>query len=136
MTFLNTLILAFSFQGGLIPTNNVSLYPISQEQIITDIKIDRSYYTDLQIDLEAFKYFHFIGGMTSYQWGNGRFTSFYPFRMDFNIGAEITYKSFTVGYAHACFHPISPSRQMFDGVIDALYDNFYFRVKIKRQIFN
>jgi hypothetical protein len=128
-------ILTSTFEGGIIPGHEVSLYEIPDEQ--QELNVKRSFYTDMQIKLDFGKLLYVSGGMTAYEWGMKKISaSYYPFRMDFLFGTGIHWGALTLGYAHGCFHPVMPNVAIaYQGKIDAGQDRIFVKAEISNKLF-
>jgi hypothetical protein len=139
MLFLKSLILAMSIEGGMIPGHTLALSAIPDNNIYsseTEINTDHAYYVDMQSDVEAMKYAHIYGGMTVFDWAT-KSQGMRPFRMDFTLGAKLSYSGLTIGYEHGCFHPMTPlSNQVIGYSIDYSVNRLYVKAEIKKQFFN
>lgn len=136
--FIQSLIISFALEGGIIPTHAMTygLTPIT-ETCGYKLDLDHAYYTDLNCALEIMKYIKIEGGIISYQVDVERSKGFYPFRVDYNLGASLNYKSLTIGYSHGCDHSFTPLVNFsVPGKFDYIMDRFYLRAEIKKQLFN
>lgn len=132
---LKTLILIFSLESGLIPGHDVSLYIVPEHQELINVSITN--YVDMEFGLEAFKYFKFSGGMTSYAWPNKNRLEMYPFRMDYSLGASFHYKAFELGYGHGCFHTVIPNLDRSPlPKLDSGNDRFYINITMRKNLFD
>ena len=140
--FLKTLILSFSLEGGLIPGGpTLTLYTIYNGK--TSINTNINTYSDMRFTLDFGKYFYVFGGMISYQWPKRGEVNFYPFRLDYQIGAGAKYKSIEIGIGRYCDHGLMPNADLTALVhgeefskLDIGYFKIFAKVEIKKQLFN
>lgn len=132
---LTPAVLTSTFEGGIIPGHEVSLYEVPDEQELLNVK--RSFYTDMQLKLDFGKLLYVTGGMTAYEWGMKKISArYYPFRMDFLFGAGVRWHDLTFGYAHGCFHAVMPNVAIaYQGKIDAGYDRVFIKAEISQKLF-
>jgi hypothetical protein len=128
-------ILTSTFEGGIIPGHEISLYEVPDEQ--QQLNVKRSFYTDMQLHLDFGKLFYISGGMTAYEWGMKKVSvEYYPFRMDFLFGMGVKWKTLTFGYAHGCFHAVMPNVAIaYQGKIDAGQDRVFVKAEISQKLF-
>lgn len=134
--FLKSLILSFALEGGMIPGHEIAL--VNNFSLIekSTLNIKRSFYSDMKFAIDFGKYFYADGGITSYQWVHKGGTDFFPFRMDYQVGAGVKYKSLQIGYAHDCFHPVMPYMVIpAYEKLDVSYHRIFARIEIRKALF-
>jgi hypothetical protein len=129
-----------SLEGGIIPGHGIALYPISLSDSYESptIHTELSTYTTMGFKLKMAKILYINGDISAFEWAMKPITdaAFYPFRVDFNIGAGFQYRALTIGWNHGCFHPIAPNINISPyGKIDAGYQRFFIRAEIKKELF-
>jgi hypothetical protein len=125
--------LTMDIEAGLIPGHAVSLYPTTDLQEI--VNLDLSFYTDMEFKA-AWRYGYVSGGMTAYEWADRReIRNFIPFRMDYLMGAGLTFGGVTIGWAHGCFHRVLPGAMIYPyGGIDSGYDRIFIKAEISKKL--
>ena len=97
-----------------VRTINISLETFNNLLILQEIvNLDLSFYTDVEFKA-AWNHAYISGGMTAYEWADRReIRNFIPFRMDYLMGAGLTFGGFTLGWAHGCFHRVLPGAMIY-----------------------
>lgn len=132
---LKALIMSFMLEGGIIPGHEVSLYPIGDPGTKNIIDFRQTCYVDMQAKLRGGP-LYLAGGMTCYEWAFEQPTSFYPFRMDYNLEIGSEYKSVTVGVFHGCKHPVLPMGMIMPyGKLDVGFTTVFARFSIEKKLF-
>jgi hypothetical protein len=62
--------------------------------------------------IELFNHVRIKSEMESYQFSTDSLTKFYPFRIDYTIGAELYDEGFSIGIKHECDHSVIYERRI------------------------
>jgi hypothetical protein len=125
--------LSSTIELGFIPGHDMSLFEIPDYQL--HINIAQTYYFDYHAELDITKYAFIEGGITSFSIPYTGDASFYPIRVDYDLGAGLRYKCLEAGWRHGCFHPIAPNvSNMPLPKIDAHQDAFYIKATIGKPL--
>jgi hypothetical protein len=127
MDILGAILVSGVLQLGIIPGHTMAMYGTVDNMVALDVQ--RTYFVDYQARAEVFKYGFLTGGFTSYSMPFLRGANFYPFRVDYTLGAGLRTKNLELGWAHGCFHPIAPNLAVYPlPKVDSGYDQFYVKV--------
>jgi hypothetical protein len=137
MLLLKSLILVFSIEGGYMPNSAlISNIGTFLNPYGISIRNNRETYVDMQSGIEIMKLITVSGGMRSYQSPVFGRKLFYPFRMDFNVNAELKYRGISIGYHHGCDHSFTPFvNQEVEGKIDYAINRIFLRAEIRKAVF-
>ena len=125
-------LLSSTVELGVIPGHDLSLFQVPDYQV--NLNVAQTYYSDLQATLDIAKYGFVTSGVTAYSLLRRTDANFYPFRVDFQLGAGLRYKAFEAGWIHGCYHPIAPDEYAVPlPKIDAAQDRFYVKCQIGKR---
>ena len=129
-TLCTVLALSCNVELGYIPGHDLSLYSL-EDTHKSVLNIDHTGYADFQAKLSITKYAEINGGITSFVFPVRDKVEGYPYRMDFNIGAELHYKNVSVGCEQRCYHPIAPNINTLPlPRLDSSNNRFYVKVTL------
>lgn len=130
-SFIKMLLLSYSLEMGFIPGHGISLFDVTSYQ--NYINISTSYYTTFQAELEIHKIFFINNEITSYVFSEKfKFARFYPIRVDYRFSTGFRYKKIELGYAHGCYHAVSPNVIISAlPLIDASHSRYYIKYSSK-----
>jgi hypothetical protein len=129
---LKFLFIYSTFQLGIIPEHDLSLYKIPDYQ--EGLIITTTWFVDYTVKARIFKYAFISGGMTTFMFKWQNQVNYYPIRTDFTFGAGIKYKNVEVGWSHECYHPIAPNSYAIPlPRIDSMQEIFYVKCLIGKE---